>query len=141
LVERRRAELVRAAGNPTVEVLARAGYQNALMELEDFANPAQRKVIQAALVEHKRALEQAGLSVPLLDEMLSQMPASQPPGEVTPPAIPLPATNTPAGPQQSPSLSTPRPDILSTLTAPQLPLETPPPARLLLKGLVETAIP
>lgn len=141
LAERRRAELVRAAGDPVAEPLARAGYQSALMELEAFANPAQRQAIQAALVEHKRALEQAGLSVPLLDEMLSQMPASQPPGEATPAATPLSATNTPAGALQSPDVPTPAPDILSTLTAPQLPLETPLPARPSLEGLVETAIP
>ncbi len=73
LAARRVDELTRVAGDPQAEQLARREYQESLVTLTGYTSPDSQQLISDALIEQKGDLVHAGLSVPELDQFLTEL--------------------------------------------------------------------
>lgn len=73
LSDRRVEELTSVAGDPEAEQLARHAYQQSLAELKEYATSDSQELISQALNEQKDDLTQAGLAVPALDQLLTEI--------------------------------------------------------------------
>jgi hypothetical protein len=113
LLDRRVAELVEVAGDAALLAQARAAYQRTLAQALAGATARERAEMAVALRDHWRALAAAGVSVPLLDDVLADEgllpdPSARPPVEVPVPAgtaIPLEITTTPTAPTLPPAVT------------------------------------
>ncbi len=72
LADRRVVELTQVAGDPQAEQIARQEYQQSLTTLmTEYPSPTSQEIISDALIEQKGDLEQAGVTVPELDRLLT----------------------------------------------------------------------
>lgn len=116
LANRRAEELVRVADDPHAQVIALQEYQQALETLGGYTLPAAQPIIHQALVEQKQSLDQAGLEVPELNELLTPVPSGLAPPEST--LAPPPRPTLVLSPE-SPLVPSPEPTLaLSTPTLP-----------------------
>jgi len=115
LANRRADELTLVADDPHAQAIALQGYRQALETLNQYTLPAAQPVIHAVLVKQKDSLDQAGLNVPELNELLT--PAAS--GLAPPTSTAAPPTSTPALPTSTPVLPS------STIVSPDSTL-TPP---------------
>ena len=120
LANRRADELTLVADDPRAQAIALQEYRQALETLNQYTLPAAQPIIHAVLVKQKDALNQAGLNVPELNELLTPDASglAPPTSTATPPtSTPAPPTLTQAVPVSTlvPSTSTLTPPVESTL--------------------------
>jgi hypothetical protein len=131
LTDRRANELAQVVGQPDAEAKGRAEYRRSLESLEQYPDPESRQTILTTLIRQQAFLEQAGIVVPQLEQLMDRLSPAAIPAEATPaPQETLPLLQTPEAPIQptaDPELPAPiTPDqIMPTEIPPILPLETP----------------
>lgn len=124
LADRRAAELVEVAGTPTAYQQALEAYEETLNRVADNANTEPARVGQT-LQNHRRIFENAGIDVPALDSVLSEVVPNAAPETDGP----IDATITPSVPATAPAVATEAPQPLPTDTgAPELSAPTSMPA-------------
>jgi len=100
LANRRADELTRVADDPHAQAIALQGYRQALETLNQYTLPASQPIIHKVLVQQKNSLDQAGLNVPELNELLT--PAAS--GLAPPTSTATLPTSTLATPTATPAL-------------------------------------
>lgn len=113
LANRRADELTLVADDPRAQAIALQEYRQALETLNQYTLPAAQPVIHAVLVKQKDSLDQAGLNVPELNELLTPDASEL----ALPTSTAAPPTSTPAPPTSTQVMltSTLVPPIESTL--------------------------
>lgn len=122
LTQRRADELAQVVGDSRAQAIALQGYRQALETLNRYNLPAAQPIIRDVLAEQKHSLDQVGLDVPELNELLPPA-TSGPAPPVSTPVLPTstqapPTSVAPAGTVAVPTVSTLVPLPESTLGLP-----------------------
>ncbi len=121
VANRRADELTSVAGNPKAEQIAADNYQRVISDLPQYSTtPQADATIVAQLTRQKAELQQAGINVPKLDQVLTQLPPAPNVAMGETPETPPPAAAPSLGatptwtPSHLPATATPTPTVVAS---------------------------